>query len=199
MTSTDKDKDDINYKSRKNLGIFLMVVGFIILVFPIMASGAMIFRILIGLVAAFIILIGYYIYLRNESYLLSTVRAVWPPLLYFQKIGSYCPDYWTLDKIDSENKKVTCRNTFGVQVRDSTNKNKCYDTEGTGANANYLNTKTFTLPNFQNIYKSVDDFEEENKEYRQDACDFVENCGPNDDNPRATWLGIGTQNGYFKC
>ena len=194
MTTSDK-KTDVNYKTRRNFGIFLMVIGFCMLIFPIMSDGSMVFRILIGLIALAIIIIGYYTYLRNESYLASTIRAVWPPLLYFQKIGAYCPDYWTIDNIDTTNNKVTCRNTFGVDVRPSGDQTKCFNQQS-GQN---LNTKDFPLPNFSKIYKSVDEFQNDNADYKTAACDFVQNCGPNDENKKATWYGVGTQNGYFKC
>lgn len=192
MTTEDLD---INYKARRNFGLFLMVVGFIMLIFPIMSSGTMVFRILIGLIAVAILVIGYYTYLRNESYLVSTIRSIWPPLLYFQKIGAYCPDYWVLDNIDTDKKTVTCKNTFGIDVRQSGNRDKCFNK----VNNQYLDTKTFPMPDFSNIYKSVDEFEKSNDTYKTAACDFVNNCGPNDENKQATWFGIGTQNGYFKC
>lgn len=191
---------EVNYKTRRNFGVFLMLVGFIMLIFPIMSSGSMVFRILIGLIALAIIIIGYYTYLRNESYLASTVRAVWPPLLYFQKIGAYCPDYWTFEGITKDannNEQVVCRNSFGIDVRQPTdNTIKCFDQDAQNQN---LNTKTFPKPNFANIYKSVDEFQKDNTAYATEACKFVNNCGPNEENKRATWFGVGTQNGYFKC
>lgn len=187
--------NDVNYRARRNFGVFLMVIGFLMIIFPIMSSDNMVFRILIGLIAVSIMIIGYYTYLRNESYLASTVRSVWPPFLYFQKIGAYCPDYWTYEGIDSTTKKTKCRNSFGIDVwkNGNPNKGKCYD------NASDPTLKSFTTPNFQNIYKSVDQFEKDNVAYKNEACDFINNCGPDSNNPRATWFGVGTQNGYFKC
>lgn len=122
---------------------------------------------LIGAIAVIILI--YYIFRNsiNKHNLDEKESRVRPPILYMNKIGSKCPNYWI--NTENNNDKNTCKNSYHFKFPD----NK------TGPCANYSCTNEINFPNIDDWNNITD----KDKDAIRQRCEFTRCCDQ-------TWLGL---------